>query len=237
MSQGLLDRDTTTATPDTLHAPLQPARRRLRGRLAVALVGLALLVPLTLLGLNLLPGLSNPFNQQVVDRSTPALMLALDDLSEYRASTGTFQVVIDLEKDTPYIPSLISGERTTFLATGNVDALVDFTDLGSDRVVVSDDRRAVTISLPAPRLSQAVVDPAASRVVGRDRGLLDRIGSIFEDNPTSERELYQLAEGKIAAAAAQSDLTRRAQDNTRQMLTTLTRSLGFERVTVTFGAA
>ena len=58
------------------------------------------------------------FGQEVVDRSTTPLLLALEDLHEYHAATGTFQVVVDREVHTRYVPSVISGERVEFLATG-----------------------------------------------------------------------------------------------------------------------
>ena len=48
--------------------------------------------------------------------------------------------------DTAHVAALISGERTTFLSIGSVDAMVDFTNVDPDRVVVSPDRRAVTIA-------------------------------------------------------------------------------------------
>ncbi len=186
--------------------------------------------------MDVLPDWSNPFEPQVVDHGPAPLLMALQNLSQYHAATGTFQVVVDVEHDTPRVPSLISGERTTFLGIGSVDATVDFTNVGADRVMVSPDRRLATIALPAPQLAPAVVDPAASRVGGRQRGLLNRIAAVFEDNPTSEQELYQLARAKLHDAAKASDLTRRGEENTRQMLTTLARSLGFPDVTVTFDA-
>ncbi len=59
---------------------------------------------------------------------------------------------------------------------------------------------------------------------------------MFEDNPTSERELYLLAERKLAAAARDpaSGLVPAAERNTREMLVRLLGGLGFERVTVRF---
>ena len=205
-------------------------------RLLAAAVGVAVVVPLAWRGVDLLPTWENPLRQEVTESATSPLMLALDDLSEYHAATGTFQVVVDRERDTRYVPSFISGERTSFLATGNVDALVDFTGLDTDRIHVSPDRRAVTISLPAPTLGQVRVDPDNSRVLHRDRGIVDRVGGVFEDNPSPEGELYVHAEERLADAAAQSDLLDRAEVNTRAMLTALARSLGFEDVTVTFEA-
>ena len=81
------------------------------------------------LGFYALNSVSNPLEEKVVDRSTTPLLLALDDLHEYHAATGTFQVVIDQERDTPWVPAAISGERTQLMATGTVDAYVDFAAL------------------------------------------------------------------------------------------------------------
>jgi hypothetical protein len=226
----LLERDTVDP-PARSHD-----RRRIRRKLLAAAAGIAILVPVAMQLVDAVPDWSNPFGQQVVDHSPAPLLLALQDLAQYRAATGTFQVVVDVEHDTPHVPSLIKGERTTFLGIGSVDATVDFTNVGADRVTMSPDRRSVTITLPASRLAPAVVDPAASRVVGRERGLLNRIAAVFKDNPTSEQELYQLAQVKLNDAAKASDLARRGEESTRQMLTTLARSLGFTNVTVTFDA-
>jgi hypothetical protein len=71
-------------------------------------------------------------------------------------------------------------------------------------------------------------------VANRERGALDRLGSVFSANPTSERELYQLAERKLSAAANESELVARAEQNTRAMLQSMLRSLGYTEVTVIF---
>jgi hypothetical protein len=212
-----------------------PARRpgRLRRRLIAAGIGAAVVVPLVGVAYDRVTGWS-PLEQQVVDRSTPPLLLALDDLQEYHAATGTFQVVVDQERDTPYVPSVISGERTSLLATGSVDAYVDFTDLGADGVQLSPDGASATITLPAPRLDTPQVDVANSRVLDRDRGLLDRVGDAVADEPADDTALYAAAGDQMAAAASTSDLRARAEQNTRDMLTGLGASFGVPTVTVTF---
>ena len=188
------------------------------------------------LGFYALNSVSNPLEDKVVDRSTTPLLLALDDLHEYHAATGTFQVVVDQERDTPWVPAAISGERTQLLATGTVDAYVDFTALDSGRVQLSADGTTATITLPAPELGHASVDPANSRVLDRDRGLVQRIGDAVGNDTTDDTALYETAERRLDRAAVASDLLRRAEDNTRDMLTGLARSLGVRTVTVTFAA-
>lgn len=194
----------------------------------------ALLVVAVTWASGLLPSFGNPFGTDTVDRTGPAVLHAVRDISEYRAATGEFQVIVDLEEDVRFVPSRISGERTLFVATGSADAGVDLGALGADGVEVSEDGMAVTISLPPARLYEATVDPEASYVASRERGVLDRIGSVFSDSPTGERELYLAAEERIAAAAQEARLRERAEANTRTMLEALMRSLGFETVRVHF---
>jgi hypothetical protein len=182
---------------------------------------------------DLIPGFGNPFATKKVDRTGPAVLKAIDDLHQYQAATGSYQVAVDLEKDAKYIPSFIKGERTLFLAQGSVDAGVDFSALGPGAVTVNPDH-SVTISLPHATLSKPVLDTDASHVVDRQRGLLDRLGSVFSDSPTGEQALYAAAEPKLRAAADASGLIARADQNTTQMLTKFLAGLGFDKVNVVF---
>jgi Protein of unknown function (DUF4230) len=225
--------------PSTLKpAPIpsfRSSRRHRRAKAIAAVAGLALLVPA---GFGVADAVDrwtgNAVAEQTVDHSPASLLLAMRDIAQYHAATGTFQVLVDVEHDTPYLPAAISGERSTLFASGTVDARVDFSALGPESVSVSPDRRTATIVLPAPTFAPAALDPTQTRVVGRERGLAQRIGDAVSDNPTDDSELYRMAGAKLDAAAAQSDLTTRAADNTRAMLTGLAQSLGYETVTVTF---
>jgi hypothetical protein len=211
-------------------------RRSSRGRvkLVAAGVGLAVLIPVTAQVSEWISGWGNPLEQRVVDRSTTPLLLALQDLHEYHAASGTFQVVVDREVDTRYVPSVISGERVEFLATGTADAYVDFAALDDSGVALSADGTTATIELPAPQLDEVRMDPAESRVLDRYRGLVERVGGALGDDPVDDSALYALAEDRLTAAAAASDLRERARSNTEAMLTGLARSLGVEEVDVRF---
>ena len=214
-------------------------RRARRGLLGGGLRAVALVVAVLLgwVGIHhvadLLPDWGNPFKTEQVDRTGPAVLKALADLHEYRAASGSYQVMVDMEKDAKYLPSFIKGERTLFLAQGSVDAAIDFSHLGPESVTVNPDR-SVTISLPHAQLTKPVLDTAASHVVDRDRGLLDRIGSVFSDSPTGEQTLYAAAQPKLQAAANESGIVAKADENTTQMLTRLLGALGFDKVTITW---
>jgi hypothetical protein len=213
-------------------APAPRRRRRVPLRLVAAGAAVAVLVPVGARVAGWLP--EDPFGQDEVDRSTTPLLLALEDLQEYHAATGTFQVVVDREVDTRYVPSAISGERVQLLATGTADAYVDFSTLDAGAVSLSGDGTTASIELPAPRLDEVRIDPEESRVLDRDRGLVERIGDAIGDDPVDDSELYAMAEDRLAAAAAASDLRERAEANTRDMLTGLARSLGVDEVEVRF---
>ena len=227
------ERESAAAVPAGYVAP-RPSlgRRMLRG------VGLSLVAVLALVGFDrvrdLIPSFGNPFGTETVDRTGPAVLKALEDLHRYEAATGSFQIYVDVEKDAKYVPALLKGQRTLVLATGSVDAGVDFSGIADGAVEVAPDGQSVSVRLPHARLSEPRIDPQQSRVVDRDRGLLDRIGSVFSDSPTSERELYLIAESKLAAAATESGLVARAEENTRKMLSSLLAPLGVTEVYVTF---
>jgi hypothetical protein len=214
----------------------RPPRPRLPLRLIVGVVVLlALLLAVSrLTDLRLWPSLPNPFASRQVDRSQPVLLKAIEDLKVYKAASGNFQVLVDLEESARGIPLLIKGERTLFVAAGTVDAEVDFSTIDRGAIEVSADGRSARVTLPRAHLTRAHIDPDRSYVFSRKRGLLDRLGSVLSDNPTSERQLYQLAEDRLAAAATQSGLVEQAERNTRAMLESMLRSLGYREVTVTF---
>ena len=200
---------------------------------------LAGLAGLGVIAVLLVIGPLNPFGTDTKDRSQPVLLKSLQDLSDYHAATANMQVVVDVEQDAKLLPSFIKGERTLFVAAGNVDAAVDFRALAKDpdAVKVSKDRRSVELTLPAPRLLKPQLDPDRSRVYDRDRGVLDRVEDALSDRPGDEQPLYQLAEDKLAAAAAADPkLLQTAERNTRSMLEGLLRGLGFENIKINFKA-
>jgi hypothetical protein len=178
--------------------------------------------------------LHSPFTTVTKDHSPPPVLLELRDLADFHAAQAQFEVTLDLEKDVKWVPSAIAGERVQFVAVGTVDAVVDFSSLGAGAVKISDDAKAVTVVLPGIYASDPVLDHNQSHVMNRDRGLLNRIGGIFNDNPTSESTLYRAATLKMADAARQTDLIQRAEEHTTFVLTSMLKSMGFEKIDIVF---
>ena len=218
--------------PEPVRPPEPPPPRRdvpwgLIG-LAVVVVA-ALAVPGWLTGL--LPGIPNPFAAETVDRSGPAVLRSIRDLAELRAASGHFEVIVDLEQDTG-LPAEVLGERTLFVAVGDVDASVDLGALDQEAVDVAG--KSVFVSLPPPRLSQPRLDLERSYVYSRERGILNELGDLFRDERNVERQVYLVAEQKIALGAQNAGIRRRAEENVRRTLGTLLRSLGFTSVEIRF---
>ena len=103
-------------------APATQRRRRLPrpGNVLSTLVALALTVAILLL-VGVVTGflhLGNPFATTTIDRSPPAVLKQLTNLSAYSAAQGRYQQTIDVEDDVSILPSFLAGEHTVFVAPG-----------------------------------------------------------------------------------------------------------------------
>nr|WP_229873742.1 DUF4230 domain-containing protein [Streptomyces cirratus] len=199
--------------------------------------GLALLVALVVVvgRSSLLPGLGGLFGEDTRDRSGPALLKSIQDMHRYEGAVGNFQVVVDLEKDAAFLPDAIRGTRTLYVGAGAVSGYVELGGLGEKSVTVNDDRTEASIRLPHATLGPAALDPDHSYAVSKQRGLLDRLGDFFSDNPAGEQAVQRLAVQHITEAARDSGLAARAEQNTTAMLEGLLRSLGFRKVSISYG--
>ncbi len=232
---------TTDTLKDRSDLPPEPGAPASGGPLRGLLLalGAAALVVVALLGVQatgILPDFRNPFAKEQTDRSQPPLLKSIQDLSRYVAAEGNFQVVVDLQNDRRNVPDWLLNQRTLFVGAGSVEAYVDFTKISEGAIVRSADGKSVEIKLPAPQLGNTNLDLEKSYVFAEQRGLLNRIGELVDGDPNRQQEVYRLAEERITTAARDSGLTQRAEENTRKMLEGLLRSLGYERVTVTYTA-
>ncbi|MFF4272657.1 DUF4230 domain-containing protein [Streptomyces sp. NPDC001536] len=216
--------------------PIRRMSKRMPGwAKLVSAVVLVLIVFFAGIRLSVLPGLKDLFGTETKDRSGPALLQSIQDLSRYDAASGNFQVVVDLEKDAKYLPDAIRGSRTLYVGAGTVDAYVDLGKVAKNDVTVNEDRTSATLHLPHAQLGKPALDADRSYAVSKQRGLLDRLGDLFSDNPNGEQAVQKLAVKHIGDAAKESGLTKRAETNTTDMLEGLLRSLGFKEVRVSFG--
>lgn len=147
------------------------------------------------------------------------------DLSRYHAAVGDFQVIVDLEHDVAWVPDVVAGNRTLFVAAGSVSAYVDLEGLRDEAFTVDTEQRTVQVRLPEAKLDKPNIDQERTYLYSQERGVWDRVKALF-DAP-DQQEFYVLAEEKIADAAAKAGLADRAARNTRAMLTGMFQSLGY----------
>ncbi len=186
--------------------------------------------------INVLPTFDNPFADQTTDRSQPVLLQSMRDLERFVAADGTFQVIVDMQENKDNIPDFLVNRRTLFVGSGTVETYVDFSVLAGDALKIDEEKKTIELTLPAPQQSTAALDMERSYVVAEERGLFNRIGDAFSNDPTKEQKVYQLAQQRITEAARASGLDQRARDNTQRMLESLFARLGYTTVTVTFTA-
>jgi hypothetical protein len=179
----------------------------------------------------------DPFASNQVDRSAPAVLEKIKELEQFTAAEGQFVQTVDFERDAKYLPSLLKGERVVASVQGNVDATVDFGSLDQDAVKVSDNRRTISLRLPAPELQPADIEESSTKILTRDRGVIDRAEDFFSSNPTDDTPLYRAAEKKVDAAAARSDLQQTARSNTERWLRTFLGAAGFDKVVISWAPA
>src|SRR5688500_1914733 len=150
-----------------------------------------------------LPSIS--WDTETRDSNTVPLLITMRNISDYHAASGTFKTMVERTVDAPG-PQWLNGEHIALYTVGNVDAVVDFSQLTEENIEVDDDRREVSIELPAVTLTNAVLDPIETRVVGHDRGLFNRIGDAASNTPPDHRDLMTSGQGKLNLAEAISDL-------------------------------
>ncbi|WP_167043435.1 DUF4230 domain-containing protein [Salinibacterium sp. ZJ454] len=201
-------------------------------RIALVVVG-ALVVGLAGFGVANVFGVS-PFQSVQTDRSQPTLLKSVQNISQYHAAVGNFEVVLDIEDDVTWVPDIIAGRRTLFVAAGTVNAYVDLSGLADKDLTMSEDGKSVTVRLPEPQLDKPNLDLDRSYIFTQERGVVDWIADAIE---TPEQvEFYKLAEMKLTAGAEESELRMRAAENTKAMLTGMFGSLGIQ-VTFLDGAS
>jgi hypothetical protein len=227
-SQGLTTTDQTRYSGAKMRGILADILLKPAGRIVTIVLGVIALV-IVLPALHVLPHFSNPFTQTTTQRSSSVVLKSITRMSRYQAASASFQVLVDVKKNSSALPSFL---------TGSDIAYVDFSHLSGSNVQVSPDRAAVAVSLPQPQLEPAQLDLKDAHVFTEQEGLLTRLGGLFGSGLQTQQQqaIYVQAQSQLQAAAKRSPLLSDARRNTTAMLASLLHGLGFTRVTVTFAS-
>lgn len=181
--------------------------------------------------------LKNPLASEKVDRTGPALLTAVRSLARIEGSSGTFQVVVDIEEDAKYLPGALKGQRIIYLAQGSASGTVELGGLDESSMSVDETLKSVVFTVPHAQISNVRIDPKASRVLSYKRGILDRLGDAVGEIDPLPQELNQRAETQLTEAATASELKQRAEASTEHVLRSIATGLGYTDVMVRFSDA
>jgi hypothetical protein len=154
--------------------------------------------------------------------SQPTVVDRIQQLQRLETVVYTMDKIVSGEKDNPFLPDFLAGDRLLMLVHGQVVAGIDFSRLRSgDITIVGKD---VRVRLPQPQIFITRVDESRTRVYSRQTGLLVRV------DPNLETQVRQEAERQLLEAALQDGILNTAKQNARSTLTSMLTGLGFEKV-------
>jgi len=121
------------------------------------------------------------------------------------------------------VPNALAGDELTFLATGDVIAGIDLSQLRPEDVWRTPDG-AINMRLPPAQILVSRVDNEKSRVLTRKTGMLRRA------DVDLETRARQHAEENIRSEALKNGVLKIAADNGEKKMAELLRTLGFMRI-------
>ena len=159
--------------------------------------------------------------EKVIDMST--LVTQVRELQ--RLETASMRVVHIGRVTQTYklVPDALAGDEITFLATGDVIAGIDLSQIKQNDVWRSPDG-TLNLRLPPPQILVSRVDNTESRVISRKTGVLRRADIDLE---TRAR---QHAEQNIRQESLRKGILTMAQQNGEKKMADFLHTLGFERV-------
>jgi hypothetical protein len=169
--------------------------------------------------------LIGPLLQERPARTTtsPVVVEGVRELDRLATVRVTESILVTRESGGDVLDRLFSGEKVLLVATGDVEAGVDLSEIGEDDVRVEDE--TVTIRLPEPEVLSASLDEEETRVYDRDYSPLN----LRPDDDLVE-EARAEAEERIEDAARENGILDTAETNAEQSIRALVVALGFERV-------
>jgi len=158
------------------------------------------------------------------DVSSPAVVERIRQLNRLETVVYSLDKIVEGDRDNPYIPGFLVGDKILLIAHGEVIAGIDFGQIKPSDIKVNGD--AVELHLPPPQILSTRIDNGRTRVFSRSTGLF------VQADPNLESQTRAAAEQQIAQAALDDGILEKARQNARASITALLYSLGFHKVDV-----
>lgn len=210
---------TTVITPERTR-PASWAKGLITGIL-IALLAIGLIVWLTT-GVGLLHLLRSYSGGSLIRIDQPTVVRQIQQLQRLETVNYSMDKIISGERDNPYLPKFLAGDRLLLVVHGDVIGGVDLSRLQTQDVSIHD--KTISVRLPKSEILVTRIDNSKTRVYSRDTGLFS------SPDPNLETEVRQEAERQLRDAAIQDNILKTAEDNARSTLSALLHSLGFSSV-------
>ena len=158
------------------------------------------------------------------DVSSPTVVQMIRQLSRLETVEYSLDKIVEGERQSPYLPDFLAGDKLLLVAHGEVIAGVDLSQFKAGDLLVNGD--TVHVRLPAAQILTTRIDNGRTRVYSRTTGLL------VSSDPNLESDVRRIAEQQIAQAALDDGILEKARQNARTSVTALLYGLRFRTVDV-----
>jgi hypothetical protein len=232
------------ARPDIAYAPRYDHGSGCGAALLYVILGaIAIFVLLLLVGRPLLGQLFGGFAsnigetaRQVVATPTTTVfdrggaIKQIQSLNRLETSSFSIERVIEANVARGNILDTILGERLLLIASGNVVAGVDMSKLKESDVIISQDGKSITITLPPSEIFAKSLDNQRTRVYDRQAGIGTQI--FGGENKDLETQARLEGENSILQAACEGGIMQKAADEAQRSMEQFLRLLKFQEVQV-----
>jgi hypothetical protein len=160
----------------------------------------------------------------IISLNQPAVVRQIQELQRLETVNYTMDKIISGERDNPYLPKFLAGDRLLLVVHGEVIGGIDLAKVRPKDVSVSG--RTISLHLPPAEIFTTRIDNAKTRVYSRDTGLFSSA------DPNLESEVREAAEQQLQQAALQDGLLQTAEQNAQSTLMSMLKGFGFEQVAI-----
>jgi hypothetical protein len=153
----------------------------------------------------------------------PVVVEGVRELDQLATVRWTESVPVTRQSGGDVLDRLFSGEEVLVIATGEVEAGVDLSEVGKNDVRVEDD--TVTMRLPEPEILSSSLDEEKTRVYDRDFSPLN----VRPDDDLVEEARARAIE-KVEKTARENGILQTAEINAEDSIRAFVTTLGFQEV-------
>jgi hypothetical protein len=162
--------------------------------------------------------------QTSINVSQPTVVRQIQQLQRLETVTYTMDKIISGERDNPYLPKFLAGDRLLLVVHGQVIAGVDLAKVQPADVIVHGP--SIVFHVPQAEIFSTLIDNSRTRVYSRDTGLFT------SPDPNLESEVRAEAERQLQQAALQDGILKTADQNARSTLASMLKGFGFSQVEI-----